>query len=245
MNAIDQMSISPALPDLPKSALTFTYVLHIGGGTVGLASGTVAALAKKGGPIHRAAGNVFFASMLVMAVFAAVLAVVVRDQSSNLLGALFTFYLVVTAWLTVRRAAGTIGGAEKIALAFVLALLVPFALLVYGALRGAAPALHGPVLVATDVVGVLVVIAALSDVKVVVMGGISGASRIARHLWRMLTALVFATGSAFTNGLPRLLPGPMHVPPAFFLPILFPLALLIFWMVRVRLTDWMKDAAPA
>jgi hypothetical protein len=226
--------------------LILAYVLHIGGGAIGLGSGTVAAVAKKGGTLHRTAGTVFFVSMLTMATFAALLAVVVRDQSSNLFGAAFTFYLIVTAWLTVRRPEGTIGISEKVALAFILAFSIPFALLVYSALTGSAPAgPKGPVLIATYVLGAVVVIAAFADLKVVLMGGVVGAARLARHLWRMSTALIFATGSAFTNGLPRLLPGPMHVPPAFFLPMLLPLALLIFWMVRVRLTGWATRSAIA
>jgi hypothetical protein len=43
------------------------FILHIGAGAIGLASGTVAALARKGGRVHRRAGTVFVISMLVMA----------------------------------------------------------------------------------------------------------------------------------------------------------------------------------
>ena len=64
-----------------------------------------------------------------------------------------------------------------------------------------------------------------------------------RHLWRMCLGLTLAAGSAFTNGLPRLLPGPMHVPAAVFFPQFIPLALLAFWMIRVRLTGWFNHAA--
>jgi hypothetical protein len=62
----------------------------------------------------------------------------------------------------------------------------------------------------------------------------------------MCLGLTLATGSAFTNGFARLLPGPYHVPLAFFLPQFLPVLLLAFWMARVRLTDWPKgrDAAP-
>jgi len=54
----------------------------------------------------------------------------------------------------------------------------------------------------------------------------------------MLLGLTLGTGSAFTNGLARLLPGPYHVPAAFVLPQFLPLALLLFWMIRVLLTAW-------
>jgi hypothetical protein len=45
-----------------------------------------------------------------------------------------------------------------------------------------------------------------------------------------------AAGSFFTNALPRLLPGPMHVTPILFLPQLLGLGFLIFWTIRVRFT---------
>jgi hypothetical protein len=86
-------------------------------------------------------------------------------------------------------------------------------------------------------------LAFVGDARVVLAGGISGAPRIARHLWRMCLGLALAAGSGFTNGLARLLPGPYHVPPAFFLPQLLPLALLVFWMIRIRFTNWFKDEA--
>jgi len=58
----------------------------------------------------------------------------------------------------------------------------------------------------------------------------------------MLTALFLSFGSGFGNGLARLLPGPFHIPPLFLAPMLLPLGLLIFWMIRVRLTGWAKQA---
>ena len=52
-----------------------------------------------------------------------------------------------------------------------------------------------------------------------------------------------ATGSAFTSGLPRLLPEHVHVGLIFFLPQLVPAGLLIFWMLRVRFTGWFRRSA--
>jgi uncharacterized membrane protein len=224
---------------------TIAYALHIGGGAVGLVSGTVAAFARKGGRLHRTAGTVFVASMAVMAVFAFYLAVVTSDQV-NLFISVFAFYLVATAWLTVWRKEGTSGLLEKIALVVAVILLAPFAILVFQLAVGAPPlfkstvAFEGPVLIALYGFTLVLAIAAVSDAKVVLAGGIAGAPRIARHLWRMCVGLMLAAGSAFTNGLPRLLPGPVHVPPEFFFPQFVPLGLLVFWMIRVRATGWYR-----
>jgi len=225
------------------------FVLHIGGGTLGLVAGTVAALARKGGPLHRAAGNVFFGSMLVMAVFACYLAVVIPGQMVNLFIGTFALYLVTTAWMTVRREAGTIGVSEKIALFVAVILCAPFAILSFQLAAGMTPLFKsavpfkGPVLIAIYAFTAVLAIAAIADAKVVLAGGISGAPRIARHLWRMCLGLTLAAGSAFTNGVARLLPGPYHVPTVLFLPQFLPLGLLIFWMIRVRFTDWVKRDA--
>jgi hypothetical protein len=106
--------------------------------------------------------------------------------------------------------------------------------------------IKGPVLIALYGFSTVVAIAALGDARVVFAGGISGAARIARHLWRMCLGLTMAAGSAFTNGLPRLLPPTIHIAPIyFFLPQFVPLILLVFWMIRVRLTGWWKQEPAA
>jgi hypothetical protein len=223
------------------------FVLHIGGGFIGLASGAVAAVARKGGYLHRRAGTVFVISMLVMATFAAYLAVAVPDQITNLFIGTFAFYLVATAWMTVRRREGTTGLFEKVALFAALCLCAPFAILAFQLATGLAPLFNsavpfkGPVLVAIYGFTSVLAIAAIGDAKVVLAGGISGTPRIARHLWRMCVGLTLATGSAFTNGFARLLPGPYHVPVIFFLPQFLPLGLLVFWIVRVRFTGWRQS----
>ena len=223
------------------------FVIHIGGGFIGLASGAVAAFARKGGYLHRKAGTVFVVSMLVMATFAAYLAVAVPDQITNLFIGAFAFYLVATAWMTVRRREGTTGLFEKIALFVALCLCAPFAILAFQLATGLAPLFksavpfEGPVLIAIYGFTSVLAIAAIGDAKVVLAGGISGAPRIARHLWRMCLGLTLATGSAFTNGFARLLPGPYHVPAFFFFPQFLPLGLLIFWIIRVRFTGWRQS----
>ncbi len=223
---------------------TLAYLIHIIAGAMALVSGFTALFTRKGGVLHRRAGEVFFISMLVMAASAACLAVMVPGQTVNVFIAAFVSYLVWTAWVTVRSREGTVGLAEKIALLVSLLLCAPFAVLSCQLALGLPPLFEstmpfkGPLLVAIYSFTFVLVMAAIGDARVVFGGGIRGSRRIARHLWRMLLGLTLATGSAFTNGLARLLPGPYHVPAAFFLPQFLPLALLLFWMFRVRLTAW-------
>jgi hypothetical protein len=70
-----------------------------------LLSGTAAISFRKGSPRHALAGKIFVASMLTMAIGAVYLAIL-RHQPSNIGGGILTFYLIGTAWLTVRRRPG-------------------------------------------------------------------------------------------------------------------------------------------
>lgn len=251
------MSCPPGEPDeraiffwLNGFAMTLLALfVHVVAGLIGLVSGIIAAFARKGGRLHRAAGNLFFVSMSIMAAFAAYLAVAIPNQLVNVFISAFTFYMVGTAWQTVRRTGG-VGLPEWIALAFALVISAPFVILSFQLATGTPPLFKsavpfkGPVLIAIYAFTSVLVIAAAGDAKVVFSGGISGAPRIARHLWRMCFGLTLAAGSAFTNGFARLLPGPYHVPPIFFLPQFLPIILLIFWMSRLRLTDWFKHQGP-
>jgi len=84
------------------------------------------------------------------------------------------------------------------------------------------------------------------DVRMLARGGVLGARRIARHLWRMCFGLFIAAGSFFlgpSNRPLRLLSTVglgQHLSPALFSTSVYlilsilPLILLIFWLVRVR-----------
>ncbi|MGH6888861.1 MAG: hypothetical protein ACREHF_06660 [Rhizomicrobium sp.] len=217
-----------------REPTVLAYVLHIGGGTLGLVSGTFAVVARKGGSLHRGAGTVFFVSMLVMATLAISLAVAIPGATVNLFIGTLVFYLVATALITVRRKPGIVGISEKVALSVILCLCAPFIVLSFQPATGSTPffrsalPLKGPVLVAIYSFTFVVRIAAITDAKMVLAGGSSGAPGTARHLWRMCLALTLATGSAFTNGLPRLLPRSMRDSNLVLLPQLLPLALPFF-----------------
>ncbi|MDB5435277.1 MAG: hypothetical protein JWR47_1534, partial [Phenylobacterium sp.] len=103
--------ISPDAPLLIRAAAGTALALHIGGASLGMASGAVALFAPKGERLHRVAGNVFFVSMLTMSGIAAIVAPLFPDRISAVMG-LLTFYLTATAWAVVRRPPGRVGGFE-------------------------------------------------------------------------------------------------------------------------------------
>src|ERR1700757_248694 len=104
-------------------------LLHISGGIVGLLSGTVAMIYRKGSRGHRLSGDVFVVSMLTMAVSAECLAIM-KHQMNNAFGGVLTFYLISTAWLTARRREGETSRYDWGALVFALA--VAGGILTYG-----------------------------------------------------------------------------------------------------------------
>jgi uncharacterized membrane protein len=231
---------------LSHALLMVAYIFHVGAGMTALAAGFTALFVRKGGRLHRRAGTVFVSAMLVMAIFAGCLALVLPDQLVNLFIAFFTLYLLATGWMAVRQ--GTNGTAlfNRIALCVATCLSTPFLLLSFQlatrqiVIFQSAVGFKGPIVVAIYSFTVILVLATLGDAKVVFGGGISGAPRIVRHLWRLCIGLTLATGSAFTNGFARLLPGPYHVPALFFYPQFVPLALMFFWIIRVRFSGWIN-----
>lgn len=76
--------------------------IHICGGILGLISGAAAMSFRKGSPRHVLAGKIFVFSMLIMASGAIYLAIL-KHQPGNSGGGIFTFYLILTAWLTAPR----------------------------------------------------------------------------------------------------------------------------------------------
>jgi len=226
-------------------------IFHICAGTVGLLSGTAAMIFRKGSRGHVLAGRVFVASMLSMGAAAVYLAIV-RHQPNNIGGGILTVYLIGTAWLTARR-----GDRETSRFDWV-ALLIPLAIGVLTwvngvkVVRSGASSQDGVPVGMSFFMGSVCLLAAAGDVRMLVGGGVSGAKRIARHLWRMCFGLFIAAGSFFmgpSNRPLRLLSAVgigKHLPPAFFSTSLYlvltllPLVLLIFWLVRVRFTNAYK-----
>ena len=227
------LPVSPEAPLLLRAGATALLVLHIGGGTIGLISGFAALAVRKGGQLHRWIGNTFFVSMLIMAAIGATVSPFIHDRVSSVAGG-FTLYLLATAWMAVRRPAGTVGRFEVVAMVAVLGVVaagVTFLMMMAaspdGMVDGAPP--PAPYIFAT--IGAL---AAGLDLRIILRRGISGAQRVARHLWRMCLALFIASGSLFL-GQPQVFPPPLHGSPLLFIPALAPLVFLVFWMLRVRL----------
>jgi hypothetical protein len=213
-------------------------LLHICSGGIGLLSGAVAMSFRKGSRGHGIAGNVFFVSMLSMSA-AGTSPAFMKSQMNNVFGGVLTFYLVATAWATARRRDGKTGILDWVALlvAWALGTLV----VTYGvdAANSSTGAKDGIPAGMYFFLGSVALLSAAGDVRMLWHGGVSGAQRIARHLWRMCFALFIASSSLFLVR-PPLFPALLRKTGIVFLLGVLPLILMIFWLVRVLFTNAFK-----
>lgn len=225
-------------------------ILHITAGTLGMLSGFVAVFLRKGSRWHGLVGDVFVVAMLVMSSAGTWLAVM-KSQPGNILGGTLTFYLVATAWATARRrdpltaAPGLLdwGGFLLIATIAAVELTcgIEAALSPTGLKYDYPP---GPYFM----MGTVAILAAVGDLRMLMRKGIAGTARIARHLWRMCFALFIAAGSIFLAR-QHLFPAFMRKTGMLVVLSFLPLALMIFWLIRVRVgkaskkRSWLPGAA--
>jgi hypothetical protein len=219
-----------------------SYLVHIVAATLGLIAGYVALYSAKGALVHRKSGMLFVYAMLIMSVFGMTIAVV-RDKAPdiNIPAGMITSYMVITALTTVRPPGdGSRGwrwldiGAMLVALAVGVTMLT-FALeaIANGGKRNGMPAFPYILFATFGFLGFA------GDLRVIRSGARKGASRIARHLWRMSMALFIAALSGSVQ-LIKFIPKEFRVPGMVALPMLLVLVTMFYWLWRVRIRQSLR-----
>lgn len=203
-------------------------VFHVAAGTAGVLSGALALGFRKGSRRHRVAGLVFAVSMLAMSASGAFVAGFVRPSRLNVIAGLLTFYLVATGWSAVRRRPGRTDGWDVAGLLLALAVGTTGLAFAWGAARRGSTATA----VACAIFGSVALLLAAFDARMLRRGGVSGAQRIARHLWRMGLALWIAVASLFL-GQARVFPAALREAHVLPVPVLVVAAVVVFWLCRV------------
>jgi len=225
-------------PGWLSASANLILFLHIAGGSVAIISGAVALLSRKGERVHRVAGTIFFVSILIMATIGASASPFLPvPQMANVFAGILTLYLVATSWVAIRRKDGSIGRFEIAGFAVALTVTAAGVLMAMNSLAGTIGKTPPQAFYVFALVGA---IAAAGDLSAILRGRISGAARVARHLWRMCAALTIASGSFFL-GQQQIMPAFMKGSPWLFVPVIAPLLLMVFWLIRVRLTSWVKS----
>jgi uncharacterized membrane protein len=214
-------------------------ILHIAGGVVAVLAGIATLFFGKGSKQHRLWGNVFLVAMLCMAANAVIIAVA-RSQTPNMMAALMVTYLVLTARAAARRKDGQPYRFDHAA--FLAAVGLVIAMLGFGLFGDFAP--NEPRFM-LFVFAAIVALCAAGDLRVLMNGGVAGAARIYRHLWRMTFALWIATASFFL-GQAKVFPAAVRQSHVLAVPVLLVIALMFYWMVRVwRVRAYRRTAVEA
>jgi uncharacterized membrane protein len=209
-------------------------LVHISGAVIGLISGFMAMLFRKGSGVHAVAGNVFFVAMLCMSSSGAYIAQFQSPNRGNVLVAVLTFYLVATSWMTARRREAKVGLFDWIALLVVLA--DGTAGMIWGIEAAGRPrGLDGFPAAIFFVFGTIALLCAQADIRMIRQGGVTGAKRIGRHLLRMCTALLIATMSLYP-GQAKLFSAAVRETNLLFIPHILLIGAMLLYSVRVRRT---------
>ena len=220
-----------------EGAVWLALVLHFAAGLVGLVSGFFALAVAKGGSWHRQAGIVFVVSMISNGVLASGLAAY-EGNLGMVVGGAMTAYFVLTAFTTVRPFAEDYRDGASVALVGV-GVLLALSMLASGIMALGSPKVGVPTPMILFLAAVAL-LAAIGDVRLIRAGGIRGARRVARHLWRMCFGLFIASGSFFLGQM-KFLPSQLRILPLLLALAVAPLVFLLYWMWRVRLRQRLQD----
>jgi uncharacterized membrane protein len=203
--------------------VTAILPVHIIGGVLALSGGYVALAAAKGSTLHRTSGRIFVGAMLVMSLTGALVALATGSPISVVAG-LLTFYFVTSGFLTVRRGPRDVR-IDRAAMMFAFAVAL-------GAFASGV-ASSGPETAPAFIFGIVGLLAARGDRRLLRAGANDGASRSWRHLWRMCFAMWVAAASFFWGPRGRV-PEALRIPALQAFAVLLPVAVMIYWLWRLR-----------
>jgi hypothetical protein len=207
-------------------------LFHICTAVIGILSGGVATIVRKGSGLHRAAGDIFGVSMISMASAGAFIAAFLKPNIGNVMGGLMTVYLVSTGWMAGRRRERTTGMFDIIAAFGILALAS--AEFTFGIQAATSPtglkAGYPPFLY--FIFGSLAMLFAIADGRMIIRGGVAGAQRIVRHLWRMSVAFLFAMLSFYPSRA-HLFSRAINDSHLLYIPHILVFGSMIFWIARL------------
>lgn len=236
----NNLQVDPNSPWFLHLGAAILLYLHIGGGALGIVTGMVASLSKKGSYVHRTAGKVFLLAMFVCYLIGALVSPFLESQqSTNFVASILALYLLISGVSAARRTRFEAGISEKIGVVVAVSIVVIgalFMVLAYqspnGSVDGSPPQAY-----------ILFVIAAsaalFDDIYALIRKKISNGKRIVRHLWRMCMSFFIASGSLFF--------GQMLLFPVWFqeslLPFLlgfFPLLVLITYLIKTAILSFIS-----
>jgi hypothetical protein len=211
--------------------------VHIIAGGLAMVLGAVALVASKGATLHRKSGLLFVYAMLTMGFSGSILALRLSLTNMNVLGGFMAAYFVTTALTTVRPASSSARWLNGTGLLVVSALSIIDMVLGFKALSNPSGTIDGVPFFMMFFMAAITTLAAVGDVRLLRVGTLPAAPRLARHLWRMCFALFIAAGSFFSirERVAKILPEPFTTPFMRALPVLLIFVAMFYWLWRIRI----------
>jgi hypothetical protein len=207
--------------------------VHFAAGLVSIVSGTIALATVKGGRLHKQSGLIFTWGMIVLGLSAAGIGTY-ENIPSQVFAGLIVAYLVFTGMTTVTPLAGI---AQRVNVALMLFAFAYAVASLYGGITEwvdpTVEVVGRPRVVPPLVIGTVILLAAIGDLRAIRAGGLRGSRRLARHLWRMCFGLFIATGSFFLGQM-KFIPEPVRIVPLLLVLAFAPIVFLVYWIWRVR-----------
>lgn len=231
-----RLEIDEAAPLWMHLGAAILLYAHISGGAIGLISGVAAIGSRKGQPIHRAAGKIFFLSMFITyAIGAGVAPFLTEGQRPNFVGGLFALYLLISGVWTARQRGSLRSGANTyLGMAAAFSIMASGLVFMWMGANSPTGTIDGSPPHAFFLFAIGGAFALAGEVHVLARGALFGASKLARHLWRMCFSMFIASASLFL-GQPQVFAESFN---ASFWPYLLafaPLIAMAVWLVLVRI----------
>jgi hypothetical protein len=176
---------------------------------------------------------VFVYAMLTMSATGAAIALLKSNGWGTAMGGFLAFYLVTTGLVASRRGVPGFQWTDLAALLMAVTLGVTYYTFGFQAVSSPSGKAYGYPSPLYFVFGTVTWLAAFGDARVLVRG-IQGSRRLARHVWRMCFAMFIATASFFL-GQAKVIPEPLRIMPLLWIPVLLVLGMMLYWLVRLRL----------
>jgi len=213
-----------------------TYFGHVIAGVIGLAAGLVALSAKKGSPLHIAAGRTFALTMVIAVVTTLIFLFDRERQPLIFILALGAFYLVSSGVLSFRNQKPYAKALERVLIVIPLAIFLYSLFAISRVLVGGSPAqILGPLLFAALFGGLF-----LGDVRVLRSRPTARVAWVKRHLLRMVLAFGFATMALLRLGLDVGLPLAVTV----IVPVVLALLVSLYFTRRVSAGSLEENQPP-
>lgn len=213
--------------------LSFFLVFHICAGAIALLAGYSVIVAKKGQVAHKYLGRVYVLAMLALGLTGTYIATI-REIPLSMLNGLVLCYFVLSSINTIWQAPKQTNAMDKLLFIFVILITIGFGWYSYLITQIESKELGGFGIEAYIVFGSVMVLCCFGDCRFLICGGLSGNSRLVRHLWRMFFPLLMST-AAFFLGQAKHLPESIQRIELLLLPVVLVVLTTIYWITKIQL----------